>query len=68
MNPQERQTIDDLFDKLRQVEQQSGPRESLAESHIGSRIERQPGAPYYMVQTIVMRAGPAECPGAHHRA
>ena len=55
MNPQERQTIDDLFDKLRQVEQQSGPRESLADSHIGSRIERQPGAPYYMAQTIVMQ-------------
>jgi len=55
MNPQERQIIDDLFDKLRQVEQQSGPREPMAEAHIRSRIERQPGAPYYMAQTIVMQ-------------
>jgi hypothetical protein len=55
MNPQERQIIDDLFDKLRQVEQQSGPREPNAETHIRSRIERQPGAPYYMAQTIVMQ-------------
>ena len=55
MNPQERQIIDDLFDKLRQVEQQSGPREPNAEGHIRSRIERQPGAPYYMAQTIVMQ-------------
>jgi len=55
MNPQERQIIDDLFDKLRHVEQQSGPREPNAETHIRSRIERQPGAPYYMAQTIVMQ-------------
>ena len=55
MNTQERQIIDDLFDKLRQVEQQSGPREPNAEAHIRSRIERQPGAPYYMAQTIVMQ-------------
>jgi uncharacterized protein len=55
MNTQERQIIDDLFDKLRQVEQQAGPREPNAETHIRSRIERQPGAPYYMAQTIVMQ-------------
>ena len=55
MNTQERQIIDDLFDKLRQVEQQSGPREPNAETHIRTRIERQPGAPYYMAQTIVMQ-------------
>src|SRR3954454_9501427 len=55
MNMQERQIIDDLFDKLRQVEQQSGPREPNAETHIRARIERQPGAPYYMAQTIVLQ-------------
>src|SRR5215207_8519231 len=55
MNPQERQIIDDLFDKLRHVEQQVGPREPNAETHIRTRIERQPGAPYYMAQTIVIQ-------------
>src|SRR3954454_15206688 len=55
MNPHERQTIDDLFDKLREVEQQSGPREPMAEAHIRSRVQQQPGAPYYMAQTILMQ-------------
>ena len=55
MNPHERQIIDDLFDKLREVEQQSGPREPMAEAHIRSRVQQQPGAPYYMAQTIVMQ-------------
>lgn len=55
MNTQERQVIDDLFDKLREAERQSGPREPTAEAHIRSRVEAQPGAPYYMAQTILMQ-------------
>ena len=55
MNPHERQIIDDLFDKLREVEQQSGPREPIAEAHIRSRVQQQPGVPYYMAQTILMQ-------------
>ena len=55
MNPHERQIIDDLFDKLRDAEQQSGPREPIAEAHIRSRVQQQPGAPYYMAQTILMQ-------------
>jgi len=54
MNTQERQIIDDLFDKLREVERQSGDREPLAEARIRAHIEAQPAAPYYMAQTIVM--------------
>ena len=54
MNPQERQVIDDLFDKLREAERQSGQREPVAEAHIRSRVEAQPAMPYYMAQTIVM--------------
>ena len=42
MNPHERQIIDDLFDKLREVEQQSDPREPIAEAHIRSRVQQQP--------------------------
>jgi uncharacterized protein len=55
MNTQERQIIDDLFDKLREAERQSGHREPLAEARIRARIEAQPAAPYYMAQTIVMQ-------------
>jgi hypothetical protein len=55
MNTQERQVIDDLFNKLREAERQSGPREPTAEAHIRSRVEAQPGASYYMAQTIVMQ-------------
>jgi hypothetical protein len=54
MNSQERRIIDDLFDKLREVERQSGHREPLAEARIRAHIEAQPAAPYYMAQTIVM--------------
>jgi uncharacterized protein len=45
MNTQEREVIDDLFDKLREAERHAGPREPVAEAHIRSRIEAQPGAP-----------------------
>ena len=55
MDSQERKIIDELFDKLAQAEQQAGPREPVAEAHIRSRIDRQPGAPYLMAQTIVMQ-------------
>jgi hypothetical protein len=55
MNTQERQVIDDLFDKLREAERQSGSREPEAEAHIRSRINAQPAAAYYMAQTIVMQ-------------
>ena len=55
MNTQERQVIDHLFDKLRDAERQASPREPVAETHIRSRIEAQPGAPYLMAQTIVMQ-------------
>ena len=55
MDTTERQVIDDLFGKLRQVEKQTGPRDQEAEAHIRSQVARQPAAPYYMAQTIVMQ-------------
>ncbi|HEX2726580.1 MAG TPA: DUF2076 family protein, partial [Beijerinckiaceae bacterium] len=51
MNTQERQVIDDLFDKLREAERQSAAREPAAEAHIRARVDAQPSAPYYMAQT-----------------
>jgi len=53
MNPQEREVIDGLFQKLGQAEQQAGPCEPVAEAHIRSHIANQPAAPYLMAQTIV---------------
>lgn len=55
MDPQERKVIDQLFDKLDQAERQSGPPEPIAQAHIRSRVEKQPGAPYLMAQTIVIQ-------------
>ena len=55
MNTQEREIIDHLFDKLREAVRQASPREPVAETHIRSRIQAQPGAPYLMAQTIVMQ-------------
>ncbi len=55
MDTTERQVIDDLFEKLRKVESQTAPRDREAEEHILRQIARQPAAPYYMAQTIVMQ-------------
>ena len=55
MDTTERQLVDELFQKLRQVESQTGPRDHEAEARIRSQVARQPAAPYYMAQTIVMQ-------------
>jgi uncharacterized protein len=55
MDHQDRQAIEGLFGKLAEVERQSGPRDMEAEAFINSRIGTQPGAPYFMAQTIVVQ-------------
>lgn len=55
MDQNDRQAIQGLFAKLSQVERQSPPRDAEAEQFIAGEIARQPGAPYYMAQTIVMQ-------------
>ncbi len=55
MDQNDRQAIEGLFGKLSQVEQQSGPRDGDAETFIKDRIARQPAAPYFMAQTIVVQ-------------
>jgi hypothetical protein len=55
MDQNERQIIDELFGKLRQVEARSGPRDPQAESHIREQVARQPAAPYLMAQAIVIQ-------------
>ncbi|MFN4099233.1 MAG: DUF2076 domain-containing protein [Pararhodobacter sp.] len=55
MDTNDRQAISGLFDKLSQVERQSPPRDAEAERFITDAITRQPGAPYYMAQTVVVQ-------------
>jgi hypothetical protein len=55
MDHQDRQAIEGLFAKLGDVERQSGARDAEAEAFIRSRITAQPGAPYFMAQTIVVQ-------------
>lgn len=55
MDSTERQVIDDLFEKLRLVEEKTGPRDHQAEAHISALVARQLAAPYYMAQAIVMQ-------------
>ncbi len=55
MNDDDRAAIIDLFQRLREVEGRAGPRDPEAEALIRSAIAAQPGAPYYMAQTIVVQ-------------
>ena len=55
MDSNDRQAIEGLFTKLGEVERQAGPRDAEAERFIADSVNQQPGAPYYMAQTIVMQ-------------
>ena len=55
MDKNDQQAIGYLFEKLANVERQAPPRDAEAENFIRDQIGRQPGAPYYMAQTIVVQ-------------
>ena len=55
MDRNDRQAIEHLFDKLAAVERNSPPRDAASEALIRERLARQPGAPYYMAQNIVVQ-------------
>ncbi|MFL4970368.1 MAG: DUF2076 domain-containing protein [Xanthobacteraceae bacterium] len=55
MDHQDRQAIEQLFGKIAQVEGQAGAPDAQAADFIRSQINRQPNAPYYMAQTIVVQ-------------
>jgi uncharacterized protein len=55
MDRNDRQAIESLFGKLANVERQAPPRDPEAEAYIHEQIARQPGAPYFMAQTIVVQ-------------
>ena len=53
MTPQERQMIDDLFDRLARLE--SAPRDPEAEALIAQAWQRAPNASYALVQTVLVQ-------------
>jgi uncharacterized protein len=55
MDHQDRQAIEQLFDKIAQMEGQAGAPDGQAADFIRSQIARRPNAPYYMAQTIVVQ-------------
>lgn len=55
MDRNDQQAIATLFEKLGNVERQTPPRDAEAERFINDQIARQPGAPYYMAQTIIVQ-------------
>src|SRR5688572_2378392 len=55
MDQTEQHYIDALFDRLQGAERQSGARDAGAEGYIRERVSRQPAAPYYMAQAIIVQ-------------
>ncbi len=55
MDKTEQNIIDELFEKLGEAERVSAQRDAGAERHIGNLISRQPSAPYYMAQAIIVQ-------------
>jgi len=53
MTPQERQLVDDLFDRLAQLE--TAPRDPAAERAIADGLARSPNAIYPLVQTVLIQ-------------
>jgi hypothetical protein len=55
MDNRDREAIEDLFWRIAEVERQAGPRDREAEAYIRDLIARNPSAPYYMAQTIIVQ-------------
>lgn len=53
--PDDERAIEDLFERLRRVEQNSAPRDVEAEAMIRQKLTANPGAAYYMAQTIIVQ-------------
>lgn len=55
MHTEEQQLIDGLFSRLKEAEQQSPERDAQAEALIRDKLARQPAAPYYMAQALIIQ-------------
>lgn len=55
MNPQDRDAIEGVFARLQSVARQGAPRDAEAEAYIRERLAAQPGADYYLAQTVLVQ-------------
>lgn len=55
MQSEEQRLIDGLFDRLKAAGENSAPRDADAERWIEQHMRAQPGAAYYMAQTILIQ-------------
>ncbi len=55
MQSEEQRLIDGLFDRLKAASENSAPRDADAERWIEQHMRTQPGAAYYMAQTILIQ-------------
>ena len=55
LNSDDRRAIEGLFDRVADVERQNPHRDADAERLIEDSIRRQPNAPYYLAQTVVVQ-------------
>lgn len=55
MDHDDKAAIDGLFDRLRRAEAATGPRDAEAEAHIRTMLARQPAAPYYLAQAVLVQ-------------
>ncbi len=60
MDRNDQQAIEALFQRLAEAERGAPARDGGAEDFIARRIAAQPGAPYYMAQTIVVQQAALE--------
>ncbi len=63
MTPQERQLVDDLFDRLSKLE--SAPRDSVAVAAINEGLRKAPNAVYALVQTVLLQDEALKRANAH---
>ncbi|MFJ7884343.1 DUF2076 domain-containing protein [Pseudomonas sp. NPDC096917] len=55
MNSEEQTLIDGLFTRLQQAQREAAPRDAQAQTLINEHIARQPSAPYFMTQAILVQ-------------
>lgn len=55
LNPEDRDAIEGLFDRIETTAARSGPRDADAEVLIQQRLRKAPASPYYMAQTILVQ-------------
>lgn len=55
IRPEDERAIEDLFDRLANVERNSGARDRNAEQLILQRLRENPSAAYFMAQTIIVQ-------------